>query len=127
MSLKAKYEEVLKLGEEFAVKEGYVEETEGKLRIGGLAKTQFEKDQMWNKIKEAGGENPQDIEADIKVEVTEYYHKHTVKEGESLSLIAKEYYGDPMKYKAIFDANTDILDDPSLIHPDQVLTIPFVD
>jgi nucleoid-associated protein YgaU len=63
--------------------------------------------------------------ADIKVEITDYYHKHTVAKGESLSKIAKHYYGDPMKYKAIFEANTDKLKDPNLIYPDQELVIPF--
>lgn len=124
MSVKAKYDAVLKLGETLNVKDGYVEEAEGKLRIGGTAHTQYDKDQMWDKIKEIGGEAPLDIEADIKVEVTEYYTKHTVQRGESLSLIAKHYYKDPMKYKAIFEANRDILKDPNIIHPDQELTIP---
>lgn len=127
MSLKAKYDAVLKLGEEFAVKDGFVEEAEGKLKIGGVAKTQFEKDQMWNKIKELGGEAPEDIEANIEVEQTEFYHKHVVQSGDSLSKIAKAYFGDPMKYMAIFEANKDILKDPNTIHPDQELTIPFVD
>lgn len=29
-----------------------------------------------------------------------------------------------MKYKQIFQANTNILSNPDLIHPDQVLVIP---
>lgn len=125
MSLQTKYNDVLKMGEEFEVKDGFVEEAEGKLKIGGTAKTQYQKDQMWNKIKEIGGEAPGDLEADIKVEETTYYHKHIVQSGESLSLIAKHYYGDPMKYMQIFEANKDTLKDPNLIHPDQELTIPF--
>ncbi len=49
---------------------------------------------------------------------------HTVKSGESLSLIAKEYYGDVMKYKEIFEANKPMLSDPNKIYPGQVLRIP---
>ncbi|MFK7923825.1 MAG: LysM peptidoglycan-binding domain-containing protein [Bacteroidia bacterium] len=124
MSVRAKYEAVLKLGEELSVKDGFVEEAEGKLRIGGTAHTQYDKDQMWDKIKEIGGEAPLDIEANIQVEETSYYTKHTVQKGESLSLIAKRYFKDPMKYKAIFEANRDVLKDPNVIHPDQELTIP---
>jgi len=127
MSLQAKYQPVLDLGEEFSVKDGYVKEEDGKLKIGGTAETQYQKNQMWDKIKEIGGENPADISADIKVSNTDYYHKHVVQKGESLSLIAKHYYGDPMKYKVIFEANTDQLDDPNVIHPDQELVIPFAD
>lgn len=124
MSLKAKYEKVLELGKEFEVKDGYVEEQPGKLKIGGVAETQYQKDKMWDEIKRAGGESPADIEADIKVSNNAYYHKHTVKSGESLSLIAKHYYRDPMKYKQIFEANGDQLKNPDMIHPGQELVIP---
>jgi nucleoid-associated protein YgaU len=49
---------------------------------------------------------------------------HTVEKGDSLSKIAKEMYGDPMKYPAIFEANKPMLKDPDLIYPGQVLRIP---
>lgn len=49
---------------------------------------------------------------------------HTVAKGDSLSKIAKEMYGDPMKYPAIFEANKPMLKDPDLIYPGQVLRIP---
>jgi nucleoid-associated protein YgaU len=49
---------------------------------------------------------------------------HTVKSGESLSLIAKEYYGDAMKYNVIFEANKPMLKDVNKIYPGQVLRIP---
>ncbi len=125
MSLQDKYRPVLELGKKFEVKDGYVEELDGLLKIGGVAKTQYHKDLMWDKIKEIGGDPPSDLMADIKVEITDYYHKHTVQKGESLSKIAKHYYGDAMKYKTIFEANTDQLKDPNMIHPDQELVIPF--
>ena len=127
MSLQDKYRAVLDLGLEFEAQDGYVEESEGLLRVGGTVQTQFEKDTMWDKIKEIGGEEPNDIEADIKVSQTDYYHKHTVAKGETLGGIAKKYFkGNVMKYKDIFEANTDILKNPDVIHPGQELTIPFV-
>lgn len=49
---------------------------------------------------------------------------YTVKSGDSLSKIAKEMYGDPMKYGVIFEANKPMLSDPDKIYPDQVLRIP---
>lgn len=49
---------------------------------------------------------------------------YTVKSGDTLSKIAKEVYGDPMKYGIIFEANKPMLKDPDLIYPDQVLRIP---
>lgn len=125
MSVKSKYQPVLDLGEKFGTKDGYVEELDGKLKIGGTVATQYLKNQLWDKIKEIGGEKPSDIAADIKVENTEYYHKHTVEKGESLSKIAKHYYEDANKYMKIFNANTDKLKDPNMIHPGQELVIPF--
>ena len=124
MSVKAKYQAVLTLGEQLKIKDGDVSEEAGILNIKGQAATQYEKNLLWDKIKELGGENPSDIKANITVADESVYHRHTVKSGESLSKIAKKYYGDPMKYKKIFEANTNILKNPDVIHPDQVLVIP---
>ncbi len=124
MSVKAKYQPVLDLGEQLAIQNGDVKEENGVLKVKGEAKTQYEKNILWDKIKEIGGENPSDIMANITVADQSVYHRHTVKSGESLSKIAKKYYGDPMKYKKIFEANTNILKNPDIIHPDQVLVIP---
>ena len=52
---------------------------------------------------------------------------YTVVSGDSLSKIAKEFYGDPMKYPDIFEANKPMLKDPDLIYPGQVLRIPGVE
>lgn len=123
MTTKEKYQAVLDLGMELGIKDGSVAEGDV-LKVGGTATTQFAKDRLWDKIKEIGGENPSDIQADIQVENTDYYHKHTVKSGESLSKIAKTYYGKPMEYMKIFNANTNILKNPDVIHPGQELIIP---
>ncbi|CAA9494176.1 MAG: hypothetical protein AVDCRST_MAG39-1036 [uncultured Sphingomonadaceae bacterium] len=49
---------------------------------------------------------------------------HTVESGDSLSKIAKQYYGDPNQYPKIFQANTPMIKDPDEIYPGQVLLIP---
>ena len=49
---------------------------------------------------------------------------YEVKKGDSLSKISKAYYGDPMKYNTIFEANQPMLDHPDKIYPGQVLRIP---
>ena len=121
---KQKYQAVLDLGEELGIKEGFVKETDNRLEIGGVAANQYEKNLLLDEIKRIGGENPSDIMADIKVADTSVFARHTVKSGESLSKIAKHYYGNAMKYNAIFEANRNILDNPDLIHPGQELVIP---
>lgn len=49
---------------------------------------------------------------------------YTVVAGDSLSKIAKKFYGDANKWKRIFDANRDTVKNPDLIHPGQTLKIP---
>ena len=49
---------------------------------------------------------------------------YTVKQGDTLSTIAMHHYGDGNRYPEIFDANTDLLDNPNKIYPGQVLIIP---
>jgi len=124
--VKSKYQNVLNLGEQLQIKNGDIKEENGKLHITGTAANQYEKNLLWDEIKASGGENPSDIVADIKVADTSVYARHTVKSGETLGKIAKHYYKDPMKYTAIFEANSDILKNPDVIHPDQELIIPNV-
>ncbi|MGD1945258.1 MAG: LysM peptidoglycan-binding domain-containing protein [Croceivirga sp.] len=126
MSVKAKYQAVLDLGQQLGIQGGDVSEAGGVLHLKGQANTPYEKNTIWDKIKEIGGESPSDIKANISVADDSVYHKHTVKSGESLSKIAKHYYGDAMKYNKIFEANTDQLKNPDVIHPDQVLVIPNI-
>jgi nucleoid-associated protein YgaU len=66
-------------------------------------------------------------QVDDRIEVEEKQPEvtmHTVASGDSLSKIAKQYYGDPMKYPVIFEANKPMLKDPNKIYPGQVLRIP---
>lgn len=49
---------------------------------------------------------------------------HSVEPGDSLSRIAKKYYGDASKWKMIYEANRDLIKNPDLIHPGQVFRIP---
>lgn len=123
---KAKYQSVLDLGEKLKVSNGDVSEENGVLKVKGTTKTQYEKNLLWDEIKAIGGENPTDIEADIKVEDDSFYAYHEVKSGESLSKIAAKYYGKANKYNVIFKANTDQLKNPDVIHPKQILKIPHL-
>ena len=49
---------------------------------------------------------------------------YTVKQGDTLSAIARSEYGDAGKWKQIYEANREQIDDPDLIHPGQELRIP---
>ncbi|KXK53152.1 MAG: LysM domain/BON superfamily protein [Chlorobi bacterium OLB5] len=49
---------------------------------------------------------------------------YVVQSGDTLSKIAKQYYGDANKYMDIFNANKDKLSDPDKIQVGQELIIP---
>ena len=50
---------------------------------------------------------------------------YTVVKGDSLSRIAKDFYGDAGKWRTIYEANRAVIgENPDLIKPGQVFTIP---
>ncbi len=49
---------------------------------------------------------------------------YTVQKGDSLSKIAKREYGDAQQWRRIYQANRDVIDNPDLIYPGQVLRLP---
>jgi nucleoid-associated protein YgaU len=49
---------------------------------------------------------------------------YTVVKGDSLSKIARHFYGNAHHWRRIFEANRDQISNPDLIRPGQVLKIP---
>src|SRR5690606_37691488 len=49
---------------------------------------------------------------------------YTVQSGDTLSAIAQRHYGKASRWREIFEANRDQIDDPDLIRPGQVLLLP---
>ena len=47
-----------------------------------------------------------------------------MRSGDTLSKIAREFYGDANAYMRIFEANRPMLKNPDLIYPGQALRIP---
>ncbi|MEE9430598.1 MAG: LysM peptidoglycan-binding domain-containing protein [Melioribacteraceae bacterium] len=126
MALTMKYGPVLDLCNRFNMKDADVaEREEGYLKIYGIVHTQYEKNTIWNKIKEVGGDSPTDIKADIRTEATDYYHIHKVVSGDTLGKISKEYLDAAGKYMDIFNVNKDQLSNPDVIQVGQELKIPF--
>ena len=128
MALTMKYGPVLEVCNRLNMKDAKVEEKEeGYLKVYGVVHTQYEKNQIWDKIKEVGGSGATDIKADIRTETKDYYHIHKVVSGDTLGKISKEYLGEAGKYMEVFNANKDQLSNPDLIQVGQELKIPFVD
>ncbi len=85
-----KYGPVLDICNSFNMKDAKVEEKEeGYLKIYGVVHTQYEKNKIWDKIKEIGCSSASDIKADIRTETGDYYHIHRVENGDTLGKFLK--------------------------------------
>ena len=61
------------------------------------------------------------LTAPAPVQEVQYYE---IQSGDSLSAIAKKYYGKASAYPRIFEANREVIKDPNLIFPGQKIRIP---
>ncbi len=90
--------------------------------VSGTATSQSEREKVVLMVGNTQGIARVDDQMELAPEPQANFY--TVKSGDSLSKIAKEQYGDAMKYPVIFEANKPMLKDPDKIYPGQVLRIP---
>jgi nucleoid-associated protein YgaU len=123
--LKTKYQAVIDLAKQRGVNLKNVHLENDKLVIRGDAPNQAIKNELWDKIKSIDAKAA-DLTADIGVDANlkAPAKVYEVVAGDTLSKIAKKYYGDANKYMKIFDANKDQLTDPNKIKVGQKLKIP---
>lgn len=135
--LKQKYQTVLNMIEQQQVQLHNLHVEGDKLFIKGTAPSEQAKNEVWNQIKlvDAGAS---DLTADIGVAQNWQQatavgasssgqpagQSYTVKSGDTLSKISKQYYGSANEYMRIFYANRDQLSDPNKIKVGQELIIP---
>lgn len=58
-------------------------------------------------------------------EPEEKFEYYEIKSGDTLGKVAKQFYGKPMEYKRIFEANRNVIEDPNKIYPGQKIKIPL--
>jgi nucleoid-associated protein YgaU len=123
--LKKKYQSVLDLAKERGVHLKNIHVEGEKLLIRGDAPSEAIKNEVWDRIKAVDAAHA-DLTADINVDASlpAPPKVYVVVSGDTLSKIAKHYYGDAGKYMKIFDANKDQLSDPDKINVGQKLKIP---
>jgi len=101
-----------------------VEFDDGVVTMYGAADSQATKEKailLAGNVKGVANVNDENLTAPPAEEPVQFY---TIKSGDTLSKIAKEYYGDAMKYPVIFEANREVIKDPNLIYPGQQIRIP---
>lgn len=138
--LKQKYQPVLNAIGQYQARLQNVHIENGKLLIRAEAPSEEAKNRIWDQIKMVDS-GYSDLTADITINsslaqpqqeartmgagVGSTGHRtYTVKSGDSLSRIAREFYGSAGDYMRIFEANRDKLSDPDKIQPGQELVIP---
>jgi nucleoid-associated protein YgaU len=89
------------------------------LSLKVLANSEASKNRIWDAIKSVDP-NFSDLKHDIQVR--EGQQTYTVRPGDNLSKISKQFYGDANKYMTIAKANN--LQDPDKIKVGQELVIP---
>ena len=141
--LKAKYQSVLEVIQEEQISVKNLHLQDDKLFIKGVAPSLEAANKAWDAIKRV---NPSanDVTADFAVDTSMQVQRpaqqpqreteqeqprsnvrlYTVKSGDTLSKISKQFYGSPSDYMKIFDANRDLLADPDKIKVGQELKIP---
>ena len=132
MNLRDKYNHAIQTAKNFRM-DGSAQDRDGKLHFTGTVTSEAEKNAIWDAIKTVPDWR-NDVVADIKVvpkpgvsAPVSSMKTYTVKQGDTLSAIAKEYLGDANAYMKIFNANKDQLSDPDKIKPGQVLKIPAME
>jgi hypothetical protein len=123
--LKAKYQPVIDLAKARGVHLKNVHIENEKLLIRGDAPNQAIKNEVWDKIKSVDPKYA-DLTADIAIDpkLTVPPRIYEVVAGDTLSKIAKRFYGNANDYMKIFEANKDQLKDPDKIRVGQELKVP---
>ena len=122
---KAREESLIRMAEAVGVKvDGLdIDFRDSVVTVRGAAASQTEKEKLILLLGNTRGVSRVDDRVQVSVPEPEA-KMYTVMSGDSLSRIAKSFYGDAMKYPVIFEANKPMLKDPDKIYPGQVLRIP---
>jgi len=127
--MKQKYASVLNLINQSGVRLSHMHIQDDKFFLQGVAGSEEIMNRIWDAVKTI---NPSysDITLDLSVDPSiapppaPKVKTYTVAAGDSLSKIAKNFYGNANQYMKIFEANKDQLSNPDNIKPGQELVIP---
>lgn len=138
--LKSKYHAALDVIKSEGVRLSHMHVQDNKLFLQGAAPSEAVKNDVWNAIKSADS-SYSDVTCELTVDPSlappqqaqaaaassgssSSGRTYTVRPGDTLSKIAKEFYGNAKDYNRIFEANRDKLQNPDKIQVGQELVIP---
>ncbi len=138
--LKNKYKAALDTIQQKGVRLTHLHVQDNKLFIQGAAPSEEIKNEVWNQIK-AADSSYSDLTCELTVDTSLPQPQqaaaasataggsgagrtYKVQPGDTLSKIAKQFYGNANDYNRIFQANQDKLQNPDVIKVGQELVIP---
>lgn len=101
----------------------WIKYSDGVATVRGTAESQADREKIVLAVGNVQGVSQVDDQMTVAEPEPEAKF-YTVQRGDTLSKIAKEFYGKASKYPVIFEANRPMLSDPDKIYPGQVLRIP---
>lgn len=125
MSAQEKYQSLLELANQNGTTYELSEGDGGTLVVTGTAPSAEAKQQLWDEYNRL---DPDFKSGDLILNLSTGdagdggVHMYTVESGDNLTKIGKKY---GIEWKAIWDHNRDILNDPDKIYPGQELKIPM--
>ncbi|CAN5151486.1 hypothetical protein BH20ACI1_BH20ACI1_11170 [soil metagenome] len=129
MAVTEKYQSLIDLARQLGVSGLDVRESDGVLKIDGVAGSAQAKQQLWDEYNRIDPDyrsgdlvlNISAPEGDASSAGSSGGSTYTVQSGDTLSKIGSHH---GVSWQKIFEANRDKLDDPDKIQPGQELTIP---
>lgn len=135
--LKNKYRSALETIQQKGVSLTHMHVQDNKLFLQGAAPSEDVKNQVWNQIK-AADSSFSDLTCDLTVDPSlapaqaapatapsaSASKTYKVQPGDTLSKIAKDFYGSANEYNRIFEANRDKLQSADKVQAGQELVIP---
>lgn len=132
--LKQKYQSALETADQQKIQFYNLHMQDDKLYVKAVAPTEQARDAFWQQIRSINP-NEDDITTEVSVDSSraqgaavgggsQNMQTYTVKSGDTLSKISKQFYGDSDEYMRIYYANRDQLNDPDKIQVGQQLAIP---
>lgn len=123
--LKQKYASALNLIGQLGVQLTHVHLQDNRLYVEGSAGSEAIKNRIWDQVKLVDS-SLSDITLNLSVDPTlaPKQKMYTVAAGDSLSKIAKHFYGNVNEYMKIYEANKNVLSDPNVVKIGQELVIP---